>query len=173
MTDPDEPRVACVGCGGWVPDIEGPVHRYMTASPGCWQAYGELLAGALPPGPHSAITIDAYAATHPGVPGPQSTPSVWIHLLALCFVLERGWPAERAPWLRGVAADAFRGWPWLPPPASMGAITAIDVATAAARGEIERARELAWPWVDGAWRAWAMHHAAVRARADFLAGLIG
>ena len=39
--------VGCVGCRGLVPDIDGPVHRYMTASPGCWRAYTELTAGNL------------------------------------------------------------------------------------------------------------------------------
>lgn len=38
--------VACVGCRGMVPDVEGPTHPYMQASPGCWQLYGELGASA-------------------------------------------------------------------------------------------------------------------------------
>ena len=35
--------VNCMGCGGLVPDITGPTHEYMESSPGCWQAYGEVL----------------------------------------------------------------------------------------------------------------------------------
>lgn len=144
----------------------------MTASPGCWQAYTELTAGNLPASPMAALTVDAYAVTHPGVPGPQSTPSVWIHLTTLCFVLERGWPATRAIALRALAADAFDGWPWLPRPESMGDVTAVDVAGAATRGDIERARELTDAWVTGAWTAWSGHHDAVRRRADELANLL-
>ena len=34
----------CPGCGLLAPRSEGPVHRYMLSSPGCWALYGELLA---------------------------------------------------------------------------------------------------------------------------------
>jgi hypothetical protein len=165
--------VTCVGCRGEVPDINGPIHRYMTASPGCWQAYTGLLGGGLPPSPAAGLTVDAYAVTHPGVPGPQSTPSVWVHLLTLCFVLERRWPVERAIHLRRVGADAFSGWPWLAPPDSMGPVSAIDVAAALAAGDGTAAITLTQRWVAGAWDAWGDHHRAVRARADALTRLLG
>jgi hypothetical protein len=165
--------VACVGCGGVVPLFDGPVHRYMTASPGCWRAYTELLVGGLPPSPASGLTVDAYAVTHPGVAGPQSTPSVWIHLLTLCFVLERRWPVDRAIHLRRVAADVFDRWPWLTPPASMGEISAIDIDRAIQVRDGASAMALTRRWVDGAWAAWAGHHAAVRSRADALSRLLG
>src|SRR5262245_21594553 len=35
--DADASRTRCVGCGGLVPKMEGPTHRYMEASPGCWR----------------------------------------------------------------------------------------------------------------------------------------
>jgi hypothetical protein len=166
--------VVCVGCHGVVPDIDGPIHRYMTAAPGCWRAYTELLGGGgLPPSPAAGLTVDAYAVTHPGVPGPQSTPSVWIHLLTLCFVLERRWPVDRAIHLRRLGADSFRGWSWLTPPESMGEVTAIDVAAALTGGDGAAAVSLTRRWVDGAWASWASHHPAVRARADSLAKQLG
>lgn len=165
--------VACVGCGGLVAPVEGPVHRYMTASPGCWRAYTELLAGGLPPSPAAGLTVDAYAVTHPGVPGPQSTPSVWIHLLTLCFVLERRWPVERAIHLRRVGADAFDGWPWLTPPESMGPVTAIDIDAAIRARDGSSAVSLTRRWVDGAWAAWFDHHPAVRSRAEMLGNRLG
>jgi hypothetical protein len=35
----------CSGCGAALPDDpNSPHHRYMTASSGCWQAFGEILA---------------------------------------------------------------------------------------------------------------------------------
>ena len=55
------PRVSirCLGCGGIVPDVAGPTHAYMLASPGYWQTYTGLLARASGGGmPH----VDAYAA---------------------------------------------------------------------------------------------------------------
>jgi uncharacterized protein DUF5946 len=151
-----------------VPDEDGPIHRYMTASPGCWRIYTELGAGGLPPSRWAGLTVDAYAVTHPGVPGPQATPSVWIHLLTLCFILERGWPVDQAIRLRRVAADAFEGWAWLERPSSMGDVTAIDVAEATDPGG---ASGLIDPWVEDAWAIWSRHHGAVRSRADDLATL--
>jgi hypothetical protein len=157
--------VRCVGCGGFVPDEDGPIHRYMTAAPGCWRIYTELAAGGIPSNPWARLTVDAYAVTHPGVPGPQSTPSVWIHLTTLCFVLERAWPPEQAVRLRRIGADAFAGWPWLEPPPFTGEVTAVDVATAA---DPYAASELVRNWVADAWSAWSQHRSAVRARADEL-----
>ena len=152
-----------------MPDEDGPIHRYMTASPGCWRIYTELTAGGLPPAPRAALVVDAYAVTHPGEPGPQSTPSVWIHLLTLCFTLERSWPVGEAIRLRRVAADAFGGWPWLERPEAMGGVTAEDVRHALDAGDPGLATERIGRWVAGAWAAWAGHHEAVRARADDLA----
>lgn len=166
--------VECVGCGGRVPAIDGPIHRYMTAAPGCWRAYTELLGGGgLPPSRAAGLSVDAYAVTHPGLPGPQSTPSVWVHLVTLCFVLERRWPVEQAIRLRRVAADAFSRWPWLEPPEHMGDVTAIDIWTALAAGNGTAASDLTARWVEGAWAAWSRHHGAVRARADSLSRLLG
>jgi Family of unknown function (DUF5946) len=160
--------IECVGCRGRVPDIEGPIHRYMTASPGCWQAYTELMAGGLPPNPRAGLSVDAYAVTHPGVPGPQSTPSVWIHLVTLCCTLERGWPIERAVFLRTLAADSFRGWSWLERPDRMGDVTVIDLAGAVRTGDLAAAVSMTTQWVEGAWSAWERHHSMIRARATEL-----
>jgi hypothetical protein len=166
--------VECVGCHGLVPAFDGPVHRYMTAAPGCWRAYTELLGGgSLPPSPSAGLTVDAYAVTHPGVPGPQATPSVWVHLVTLCFVLERRWPVEQAILLRRVTADAFSGWPWLPPPATTGDVTAIDVWKAVDARDGTGAIELTRRWVHGAWDAWAEHRHAIRSRADAISRLLG
>jgi hypothetical protein len=131
------------------------------------------MAGGLPASPLAGLAVDAYAVTHPGQPGRHSTPSVWIHLTTLCFVLERGWPTDRGPWLRTVSADSFEDWPWLEPPDRMGDVTAVDVAAAVAEGQAGRAGELTTAWVTGAWQAWSMHHEAVRRRTDSLAALLG
>lgn len=34
----------CFSCGGLYPNVDGPVHKYMDSSPGCWAIYGEVLA---------------------------------------------------------------------------------------------------------------------------------
>ena len=155
------PVLACIGCGRPVPNIEGPTHRYLGSSPGCWAAYTTLPFGGMAgPAelPHSAMTVDAYAVQHPGRPGSSSTPSVWIHLAAMHLVLERGWPSDRLVEIRRLVADANDGWPWLTPPGSMGGIGAIDVAMAAQTEVAAVVRA----WVDAAYGAWADHHDAIR-----------
>lgn len=34
----------CIGCQAEFAHIDGPTHEYMLSSPGCWAAYGEVLA---------------------------------------------------------------------------------------------------------------------------------
>jgi hypothetical protein len=155
------PVVPCIGCGRMVPAVEGPTHRYLESSPGCWAVYTALpfggMAGPAEP-PHRAMMVDAYAVQHPGRPGSSSTPSVWIHLAAMHLVLERGWPGDRLVEIRRVVADANDGWPWLTPPVSMGGIGAIDVTLAAATNVSAVVRA----WVEAAFGAWADHHGAIR-----------
>ena len=89
----------CFSCGGLFPGIEGPVHRYMKSSPGCWSAYGQILAreysNALYFEVHR-LTVDAYAVQHPGSTDRQSIQSVGLHLIRLCLFLEHGLTAENA-----------------------------------------------------------------------------
>lgn len=149
-----------------MPDEDGPIHRYMTAAPGCWRMYTELGAGAMPRTAQSALSVDAYAVTHPGVPGPQSTPSVWIHLVTLCAVLEQGWSVAQAVRLRRAAADSFDRWPWLDRPESMGVITVVDIGRGVESGDPTSAADLVEAWIDGAWQAWSEQHETVRGRAN-------
>lgn len=164
--------VACVGCGALVERMDGPTHRYMEASPGCWALYTTALAGGRSggiPAPVGELVVDAYAVQHPGVPGAQSTSSVWVHLIALHLALEGGWPADRLIWIRQAAADAVDRWPWLVPPGSMGPLTFVDVAVA----EDARLADAGRRWVEGAWLAWEADHAAVRERAASIIARLG
>lgn len=158
----------CVGCGGLVPEMEGPTHRYMESSPGCWALYGGLLVragGDRAWSRYDVLTVDAYAVQHPGVPGPKSTQSVWVHLITLHMVLERGWRPDQVIRIRTVAADGFGGWPWLTAPASMGEVTVVDVTAGA---EDVAAPDVVQRWVEGSWAAWADHQLAVREQAEAL-----
>ena len=83
----------CAGFGTLVPDTEGPTLPYIGASPGCWAIFGEVLARecaeyAYPP--VHRLTVDAYAAQHPGVPSRSSMQSVAIQVIGLHLILERG-----------------------------------------------------------------------------------
>ncbi len=165
-------EVPCEGCGAMVPDVTWPSHRYVGASPGCWAIYAEVAGGGLLPplpSPYGALVVDAYMAQHPGVPGPQSTQSVWVHLIALQSVLEGGWPTSQLVRIRKSVGEVFPDLPWLEPPAFLGEVTFPDL-DAASEGPLD---ELAARWIDGVWAAWAAHHEAIRVKARELAAALG
>jgi hypothetical protein len=113
--------------------------------------------------PMLALMVDAYAAQHPGVPGPQSTQSVAVHLLALHGVLVRGLAPEQALWvrtrsLRGARQDRFV---WLAPP---GFDPSLNVAAIAQGPDPALRTTLAERWIGSVWSAWAEAHAATVAR---------
>ena len=163
-----EKMIACVGCGAMVPDIEGPTHRYIGASPGCWQIYSEMLGGAYGGGglwtPHR-LTVDAYAAQHPGVEGKQSSQSVAAHLFVLCLVIERGVDPSYATQAitQFLERRKARGFEWVEPPASLGDVTVLDVVGAKSQGEHNAA---VMKWVESVWQAWEVYHARVRGWAE-------
>jgi hypothetical protein len=152
----------CVGCGARVPAIEGPTHPYIGASPGCWQVYGEVLAreyGEFANPPVHRLTVDAYAAQHPGVPGRRSSQSVAVHLMSLCAVLEQGLEPRAATRAIGQFLATQREFPWLTPPPTLGEVTVLDVRDATDLADhtarVER-------WARSVWAAWSAHHQTVR-----------
>ena len=155
-------KVRCIGCGGLVPQMDWPTHRYMESSPGCWYVYGEVLSreySDLAFGALHRLTVDSYAVQHPGRPSPQSIQSVCVHLISLCLAVERGVELAYATRVMGAAVRTKERFVWLTPPRSVGEITVGDVAavsTAAAHVQIVRA------WAESAWSAWGDHHQMVR-----------
>jgi hypothetical protein len=154
--------VACPGCGVRLEQLQGPTHRYIESSPACWAMYGEVLSREYSDREYGRVhrlSVDAYAAQHPGSPSKQSIQSVAIHLMSLCLVLERDVEADRATRaIQHFAKDKER-FVWLEPPASRGDIPVLDVHRAPAAAEhcdIVRA------WAGSVWAAWTPHHPAIR-----------
>lgn len=155
--------IECVGCGGRFPDIEGPVHRYMASCPGCWAAFGEVLAREYGDPAFYAVhrlSVDTYAVQHPGRPTSQCVHSVGLHLIRLCLFIERGLSAERANAAMLEAGKHKDRFVWLEPPAALGELTVADVVDARMPEAHVRAVNA---WARSAWSAWAPHHDAVRA----------
>jgi hypothetical protein len=77
----------CLQCGAQVPAGDGPVHPYFGAAPGCWALYGAVLAREyedLRFARWHQLTVDAYAAQHPGSPDDRrAVQSVAVHLVGL------------------------------------------------------------------------------------------
>ena len=152
----------CFSCGGMYPDIEGPVHRYMTSTPGCWAIYGEVLAQEYSNPAYFKIhrlTVDAYAVQHPGSMDRQSIQSIGVHLIRLCLFLENGLTAENANDAMLTAAKLKHNFTWLKPPASLGEITAANVAKAQ---NVDEHKTLVKDWARSAYDAWSMHHDTIR-----------
>lgn len=153
----------CIGCGGWFPDVAGPTHRYMTSSSGCWAAYGEVLAREYSDPVYMdmhRLTVDAYAAQHPGQPSPQSIKSVGVHLIRLCLLLEGGLAMAQANDAMLAINRTKHQFTWLTPPPTLGAMTVADVRDAAA---VDEHKERVGLWAADVWAAWSPHHATIRA----------
>ena len=159
-------RVSCVGCGALVPDGEGPTHRYIGASPGCWALVGEVWAreyGDARYGRVHQLTVDTYAAQHPGTPSPQSIRSVAVHLIGLYAVLERSYEPSQATRVVQRAAGHKPEYVWLAPPSSLGTATIVDVHQVLDPAEhVERVER----WAESVWNAWQPHHATVHRWAE-------
>jgi hypothetical protein len=150
----------CPGCGVELDDIEGPTHAYIGSSAACWARFGELLAREYQDPewfrPHQ-VTVDAYAAQHPGKPERRSIQSVAMHLMTLGMALERGMDPADAPALHRRMTDRPE-YVWLEPPPLAGRLNVLDVLQARSPEEHERR---VWAWGADVWDAWAPHHAQV------------
>jgi hypothetical protein len=81
---------------------------------------------------------------------------VVVHLVALCLVVERGQTPEAAvAAMRHQLAALKARFPFLDPPADMGATTVVEVA--AARSLAAAVED----WARSAWSAWAHQHGYV------------
>ena len=141
--------------------MEGPVHKYMKSSPGCWAIYGEILAKEYSDRSFFDIhrlTVDAYAVQHPGGRDRQSIQSVGVHLIRLYFFLECSLSPERANTSMLEAGKRKKEFTWLAPRKCMGNITAADIHKASS---MEEHKELVFMWAREVWNAWAEHHQTI------------
>lgn len=163
MTDP----VLCPGCGARFAGASLPGHDRFGASSGCWAAFGEVLAKEYSdPAYFEAhqMTVDAYAAQHPGSPSPQAIRAMAAHLIALYMAIERGASFGEVYAARKRAASAsVDAYVWLDPPPADYPVTILDVAQAdGPEAHTRRVRE----WAECVWARWAAHHETIRAWAE-------
>ncbi|NKB32852.1 MAG: hypothetical protein GKR91_07115 [Pseudomonadales bacterium] len=148
----------CPSCGAVTKGQDGPVHRYLESSPGCWAAYGEVLAREYSNFAYARnhrLTVDAYALQHPGSPSPQTISSAAVHLASLCQILEHGLAFQSTTEFMQKFAQHKSSFDWLEPPTDMGTITVMNVL-AAESGEDHLKQVEAW--AEAIWAAWHQHH---------------
>ena len=161
--------VSCPGCKALVPDMEELRARnlYVLAAPGCFAAYAEVI-GHEASDPRLAgvhmLSADVYPAQHPGVPGRQSSQSVWVHLVGLCLSLEHGFDGVASARGKARLASPDARFDWLEPPERRGQLTILDVLASAP----DRHADTVERWASSVWNAYSVHHAAIRARAKTL-----
>ena len=151
----------CPGCGQSYTACDGPTHAYIGASAACWAVYGQVLEREYGefgyPDVHR-LTVDAYAAQHPGSPSRQSIQSVAVHLIGLHMVLEcRASSAAATEAIR--AAVRRGGFEWLTPPTSLVPVGAGEVLEATDLADHERRVRA---WAVAVWASWGSQHATVR-----------
>lgn len=92
--------IQCYGCGALVDYIVGQPHKYIGASQGCWNLYGEILSKKY--GEYNypllthRLTVDTYAIQHPEQPNRQSIQTVNVLLISLYLVLVKNYNGKVA-----------------------------------------------------------------------------
>jgi len=112
------------------------------------------------------LSVDAYLAQHPGVPGRQAAQSAWVHLVGLCLVLECGFDGLASARAKALVATPRATFEWLDPPAWDGRMTVLDVLTVTTQTDH---RDTVRRWATDVWVAWERHHSAIRERASAIA----
>lgn len=154
-------EVRCFGCGATVPTVDGPVHPYMLAEPGCWALYGALQDWKLSQRGTDSVAIvqlvvGTYACQHATNADRRNRQSVAVHLMSLCASLEQGLPAAQVRDLMG--GWTHREYPILLPRPDTYPVTVRDIAdcdVAARRGAVT-------DWATSTWAAWSVQHDQVR-----------
>ncbi|MEJ2216360.1 MAG: DUF5946 family protein [Gemmatimonadota bacterium] len=162
-----EPLERCPGCGAQFPP-DGPGHPYIGASPGCWSVYGDVLAkeyGKYGLPPVHRLTVDTYAAQHPGAPSPRSIQSVAVSLVGLYVILERGFELHKASRVTTEAAAYRTRYRWLEPPDLTACLNILDIAAAET---LPRHEDRVWEWARSVWDAWMPHHQTIKGWANLV-----
>lgn len=144
-----------------LPAGDGPTHPYIGSSPACWGLFGELLAREFGDPAYFVVhqlTVDAYAAQHPGARERRTIQSVGLHLMTLSLFCEQGADPREGPRLHKLMGKR-PVFCWLEPPRLSDGMTVADVLAARNASEHER---LVWAWARDVWDAWAPHHPVVR-----------
>jgi hypothetical protein len=147
-----------------VPNIDGPVHKYVPSAPGCWRTFGEVQADeALRFGYPSAhrIVVDAYMAQHPGDgTDRRDRQSVFVHLVGLCAVVVFEMPPAQVTDLFRQLLRKRGEFPHLRRTGDPGSLTVKHLVGARDLDDYDaRARE----WARAVWESWSEHRELIRA----------
>ncbi|MDR3001256.1 MAG: DUF5946 family protein [Fibromonadaceae bacterium] len=152
-------KIKCYGCGALVDNIAGQPHKYLGATQGCWNLYGQILAKEFGeynyPELTHRLTVDTYAIQHPGQPCRQSIQSVNVHLISLYFIFIENLSGKEATKKMAEILAKEPKFKWLEPPIPNGQKNIIDVLAATNQEEHEK---LVKEWAENVWDCWYSKH---------------
>ena len=156
--------IKCYGCKAEIENMDGPKHAYIGSDSGCWDVFCGVLAKEYTEYNElwqtHRLTVDTYAAQHPGNPGRREIQSVFIHLTRLYLQIERGLDGKRANAAMLNISRFKSQYVWLDPvPDFTGTININDVAMARDITEHKHIVEL---WARSVWQAWGKHHETIK-----------
>ncbi|HAX48903.1 MAG TPA: hypothetical protein DCX92_07950 [Bacteroidetes bacterium] len=156
--------IQCYGCKAVIKNVNGPKHAYIGSDAGCWDIFCGVLAKEYTDYNElwqtHRLTVDTYAAQHPGNPGRKEIQSVFIHLTRLYLQLERGITGKRANDVMLNISKFKEQYAWLDPvPDFAGTLNITHVAEAKNITEHKQAVEL---WAVSVWKAWSRHHDTIK-----------
>jgi uncharacterized protein DUF5946 len=150
-----------------VPDTNGPMHRYMGSSPGCWEAFGVLLEMDYSSEGYwrsHQLTVDAWAVQHPGVEARVTLQSVAVHLIGLHLQLTKGTlPGREIVAVRRRMVEKYKagelGRIWKPAGSDMGELNVLHMfETNTPEEYYQHARE----WAQSAYDSYSEYHELLR-----------
>jgi hypothetical protein len=170
QTPEADAELPCPGCGGLFAPALPVTHPYLESSPGCWAAFGEVLAREYSDRSLldvHRLTVDAYAVQHPGTRrSRQAIQSVGLHLCRLLLVLEHGLPPELANDAMLTLGRHKATFEWLEPPAEPVPLTVANVLPLV---EPSQHRAAVQAWSRAVLDAWLVHRATLERWLDLAA----
>ncbi len=158
-----EALTKCFSCGAETEKVNGPTHKYLLSTPGCWARYGEVLAREYSDFRYMAVhdlTVDAYSIQHPGQPNPQTINSLNIHLASLYAFFELGLRSSELSEFKQKLAKQKPRFRWMETPLKVGQYNINDVW---GTDTPEAHQEMVKRWAEDAFRQWHAYSANIAA----------
>ncbi len=156
--------IKCYGCKAEVKNVSGPKHAYIGSDAGCWEVFCNVLAKEYTKYNElwqtHRLTVDTYAAQHPGNGDRRAVQSVFIHLTRLYLMLEKGLSGKDANNAMKLITMHKNEFIYLDPlPDFSGTLNILDVAKA---GNLDEHRQIVEKWAISVWNAWGVHHYKIK-----------
>ena len=151
----------CIACGLETERINGPVHKYLISSPGCWAKFGEILVREYENYEYMsvhALTVDTYTLQHPGTENPQTINSANVHLASLYSYFELGKPISELSKVKQDLEKYKDQFVWLEPPGDVSEITVASILKSESPSEH---RESVVNWATYIYEKWETHHSRI------------